>query len=323
VNKVEPSPRISLIVCTTGRRDRLDTLFERLSRVLNESAPLVEVVVVDNSREGDLVLADPRVRVVRCSLPGLSRARTAGCIQAHGDVLVFTDDDVEFDANWPERIAQPVLEGRLDVAAAPVRLGHEFDSIASALLRQWLAEANLDGESRLVGAGMALHRRLLGYGAWDPRIGAGNPDFAFGEETLFESMITNAGARIGVVQDASVVHHPDQDRISPDYWRRTAEQKGRSGAYVAYHWSGETMPRATLRTWRRRLRLRLHRSASGTPSEFELRLIESWARADSFRLLQSEPRAYFPHSTARLPAPGSQGAHPLPSNTESSSDPAF
>ena len=302
----EQSPNISLIVCTTGRPDRMDALAVRLANVLDASATPVEVIVVDNSGRSDLLVADSRVRVVRSSLRGLSRARTTGCINALGDVLVFTDDDVEFDADWPELIAQPIIEGRLDATTAPVRLGSEFDSIRSVLLRQWLAEANLDGEARLVGAGMAMHRRLLGFGTWDQRLGAGQPDYAFGEETLFEYMIKHAGARIEVVHEAGVIHHPDLDRISPAYWRRTARQKGRSEAYIAYHWGGESMPRATLRAFRRRVRLRAHRSEQGTASESELRFIESLARAEAFRQLQTEPRAYFPHSTASLPELGSE-----------------
>jgi glycosyltransferase involved in cell wall biosynthesis len=295
------TPSVTLIVCTMGRGDRIAPLVAQLSSVLDESAPRVEVLVVDNSSDAGLVIADDRIRVVRCTLPGLSRARTVGCIHARGDVLVFTDDDVEFDSGWPLLMAEPILDGRLDATAAPVRLGPEFNAIPAGLQREWLAEANLDGSVRLVGAGMAIHRRLLGFGIWDERLGAGRPDFAFGEETLFELMIANAGARIDVVREAEILHHPDADRSSPDHFRRMARQKGLSGAYLGYHWFGESMPMPALRAARRRLRLGLLGRGRGEVIESELATRESLGRAEGFARLQTEQRAYFPHYRARLP----------------------
>jgi glycosyltransferase involved in cell wall biosynthesis len=282
------TPRVSLIVCTTGSGARLAPLFTRLISVLDADAA-VEVLIVDNSRPGGLTSPDARIRVVRSVVSGLSRARTTGCMHARGDVLVFTDDDVDFDAHWPATLAKPVLEGRLDAAAATVRLGDEYAGLSSTLLREWLAEANIDERVRLVGAGMAIHRRLLGIGSWDERLGAGRPDFAFGEETLFEYMIRAAGARLGVVADAPVVHHPDLDRISDDRWRSTARQKGLSAAYLEHHWWGTSLPAARLRLWWRRLRLPRMRRAG---LEQELRLRESIGNAEGHLRLRGEPPLY-------------------------------
>lgn len=296
---------VSLVICTTGREDRLTQLLARARAVVDRAGERSEVVVVDNSAAGDVALPDVAgLRVVRAGLPGLSRARTTGCIQARGDVLVFTDDDVDFPADWPHRMARPILDGELDATAAPIRLGEELASITSPLLRGWLAEANLSGGTpHLVGAGMAFRRSMLGVGLWDPALGAGVPDLAFGEETLFGLMLRDAGARIGVATDAEVVHHPDLDRADPDRWRRTALQKGLSDAYISYHWHLETMPKPRLRELRRRVRLAGHRRRSrGDTAAFEeeLVLIESWARAAGFVREQGRPRAYWPRLTASV-----------------------
>jgi glycosyltransferase involved in cell wall biosynthesis len=289
------SPRISLVVCTTARSDRISALVPRLSAVLDAGGGDVEVVLVDNSAAGGLTAADPRVRVVRCTTPGLSRARTVGCSAARGGVIVFTDDDVEFDGEWPLRMAGPVLAGTLDATAALVRLGDEFSGVTTTFMRQWLAEANLEGTPRLVGAGMALQRRLLDVGVWDERIGAGHPDYAFGEETLFEYMIRFSGARIGVAAGAAVIHHPDVERISEEFWHRTAFQKGLSEAYLARHWGGETMALPTLRSWSRRIRLLIGRRADQV---HRLRLIEALGRAEGFRRLNGETPRYLPRPGA-------------------------
>lgn len=307
-------PAASLVVCTTGAPSRMGVLSSRLASVLDLS-PDFEVLVVDNSPAGGLTLDDPRIRVVRCALPGVSRARTTGCVHARGAVLVCTDDDVEFSAGWPSRMAAPLLDGSLDAAAAPVRLGSEYDGLHSTLVREWLAEGNLGDEVHLIGAGMAFHRRVLGLGLWDERIGAGRPDFAFGEETLFELMIRAAGARIGLVPDAGVVHHPDPARSANAHLLRIARQKGLSDAYYAYHWRGEDMRLARLRHARRRLRLlayRLTRRSQAAADE-ELRLVASAARAEGFRLLHGEPRSYVPRPVAAgLDRTHTGGTEPAP-----------
>jgi glycosyltransferase involved in cell wall biosynthesis len=276
-------------------------LGQRLSAVL-EVSPDFEIVVVDNSTAGDVTMSDSRIRVIRCALPGVSRARATACMHARGEALVCTDDDVEFAPDWPARMAAPLLDGRLDAVAAPVRLGPEYDALRSTLLREWLAEGNLGEEVRLIGAGMAFHRRVLGFGLWEDRIGAGQPDFAFGEETLFEWMIRAAGARIGIERAAEVVHHPDPSRTEHDHFVRIAWQKGLSDAYSAYHWLGEGMPLARLRSLRRRLRLgiyRLRRRGRDRWDEEELRLIESAARAAGFAMIEGQPRAYLFRPLAR------------------------
>ncbi len=296
---------MSLIVCTTGAPDRMTELTRRLSAVLDAS-PDVEVLVIDNSAAGGLTLADPRIRVERCALPGLSRARTAACALARADALVFTDDDVDFGADWPVRMAAPLLEGRYDATAAPVRLGPEFDRLRSPLAREWLAEANLRDEARIVGAGMGLHRRTLALGLWDERIGAGWPDFAFGEESLFEEMIRERGARVGLVPDAEVVHHPDPARASNEHFLRIARQKGLSGAYIGYHWWGESLRMPRLREWRRRLRLAWHRTRRHGRRELdedELRLVESIGVAAGHAMLRGERRLYLPRPQHGRDAP--------------------
>jgi glycosyltransferase involved in cell wall biosynthesis len=293
------TPTTTLVICTTGAPSRLADIARRLSAALDAS-PGLEALVIDNSAAGGLAFDDPRIRVERSELPGLSRARTVADRQARGDAIVFTDDDVDFDPAWATRMARPLLAGEFDAVAAPVRLGAEFDHLTSPVVRGWLAEANLRGPVHLVGAGMAIHRRMLRIALWDERIGAGRPDFPFGEETLFEAMIRERGARIGLVADAGVVHHPDPSRTTDDQLRRVARQKGMSSAYFDYHWLGGSLRFPWLAGLRRELRLRWHRTRRGRRlDDHELDLTAWVGSARGYRVLRGEERAYIPRS--RIP----------------------
>ncbi|ARC55648.1 Putative mycofactocin biosynthesis glycosyltransferase MftF [Frondihabitans sp. 762G35] len=97
-------PTVTVIICT---RDRPEQLRGALTSVLALDYPAFDVVVVDNAGATDetaeLVrteFADPRVRLVREPLAGLSRARNTGLLAAAGEIVAYTDDDVVVDRDW-------------------------------------------------------------------------------------------------------------------------------------------------------------------------------------------------------------------------------
>lgn len=104
-------PAISVILCTRNRADHLARALTRL-----EGLPLdgvdFELVIVDN---GSTDQTAPLIRefarharwpVVSCHEPqaGLGRARNCGIKAASSDILVFTDDDCYFDADYFQRL---------------------------------------------------------------------------------------------------------------------------------------------------------------------------------------------------------------------------
>ncbi|MEU2349038.1 glycosyltransferase [Modestobacter sp. NPDC049651] len=115
-------PSVSVVIPTMLQRP--DGLSRCLRTLLAQDVPPAEVLVVDNRPAGssdDVVagvpeLADPRVRLLRQPVPGISAARNRGVAEAAGDVVAFTDDDVEVDARWVRALAerfagQPELAG--------------------------------------------------------------------------------------------------------------------------------------------------------------------------------------------------------------------
>ena len=101
-------PAQSVVLCT---RDRPDLLREALESLLALDYEKFEIIVVDNASTTDAServvreFADPRIRLIKESVPGLARARNTGALAAAHDIVAFTDDDVIVDAGWLQGIA--------------------------------------------------------------------------------------------------------------------------------------------------------------------------------------------------------------------------
>src|SRR5258708_369052 len=108
---LQRAPFASVVVST---RDRPDRLARCLSALLALQYPGYEVIVVDNapstSATADFIRQtyadEPKIRYAREDRPGLSAARNRGTVEARGEIIAFTDDDVVVDAYWLAGLAR-------------------------------------------------------------------------------------------------------------------------------------------------------------------------------------------------------------------------
>ncbi len=97
-------PSVSVIVPTAmSRLEQLDASIEYLRRL---DYPNFEILLVDNRPAGSPARHIEGVRVVREPRPGISAARNAGLAVATGEIIAFTDDDVEVDPGWLRALAE-------------------------------------------------------------------------------------------------------------------------------------------------------------------------------------------------------------------------
>ncbi|MFL5660040.1 MAG: glycosyltransferase [Ktedonobacteraceae bacterium] len=105
------APFASVVLST---RDRPDRLARCLPTLLALHYPSYEVIVVDNAPSttatADFIQQtyadEPRIRYVREDRPGLSSGRNRGILEARGDIIAITDDDVVVDAYWLAALAK-------------------------------------------------------------------------------------------------------------------------------------------------------------------------------------------------------------------------
>ena len=98
-------PQLSLVFPVFDEAPNLDTLFDRALALAPRLADDFEIVMVDDgSRDGSFALietrrrTEPRIRVVRhAANQGYGAALRAGLHAARGDLVFFSDADLQFD----------------------------------------------------------------------------------------------------------------------------------------------------------------------------------------------------------------------------------
>ncbi len=171
------TPRLSIILPTFNR---VESLRHAVTALLLQTATasLYEVIVVDNNCSDGTAeylasLDDPRLHVVCESRQGLSYARNTGIDVSRGDILAFTDDDVEVEPDWAATIVD-ALDGRTDVDGIGGRVLPTWPSRRPSWLTQahWAPLALQDHGDQmrvfdrnapigLVGANLAVRRGVF------------------------------------------------------------------------------------------------------------------------------------------------------------------
>jgi glucosyl-dolichyl phosphate glucuronosyltransferase len=255
----------SILISTKNRAQYLAETLDSLSRIRRDGLE-VELIVVDNGssdRTMGVVTEAARRFPFRVHLLCFSDGAKAAALNhalptAVGRYLVFTDDDLRFDAHWLLKLLAPLRAGQADAVVGEVRLApHLTRTWMESIHRVLLAEVQPNRQDHeLVGANMAVTRECFELvGAFDPALGPGA--LGLSEEVLLERQIRAKGGRIQFVEGAVVEHHFDPKRLERSAWIRHVKAQGRSNAYIFYHWDRGSMSLLTLRRIKKTIQLGL------------------------------------------------------------------
>lgn len=216
---------VSVIVCT---RERPEQLARCLASLQNLSQPPHEILVVDNAPTSDathqLVSQMPGIRYVLEPQPGLSRARNTGIRYSTGDVIAFTDDDVEVHPDWCTRLQQNFDDPRVMTVTGLV-LPAELETDAQLIFEKGFGYFNKGYCAKTfdsqffeqtkhrgvpawevgAGANMAIRRQAFDLvGNFDERLGAGSAGCSEDSEFWYRVLAEGWCCRY---EPTSVVYH--------------------------------------------------------------------------------------------------------------------
>jgi len=241
------STSLTILICTRNRLSKLKNTVRDIGKLQLPEKTKAELVVVDNGSTDDttawveqVTLPNMPVRLVEEPRTGIGHARTTALRETRGDILLFTDDDVRIPSCWATELCRPILSNQADVVGGTAKL-------APHLHRPWMNQfhrATLssiekkDSEDVLlpITISMAFRRAVLNQvPVFDSELGPGS-SLGCCEDTLFAWQLREAGFRFAEVNTAPVVHHPSEDRLTRSSFLRAARARGRSMAYIRYHW---------------------------------------------------------------------------------------
>src|SRR5215469_13064284 len=234
---------VSIIICTRNRAGSLKLTLESLGQLDIPNHHSAELIIVDNdSTDGTaqlvqtLRLPNLPLRYINERRRGKSNCLNTALAAAHGEIILWTDDDVRVPHDWIAGMCEVIQKGEADVTAGEVALAPNLERPwMTSFHRSWLADTRgLPKERIPFGINMAFHRHVLETVPFlDTDLGPGA--LGSGEEILFCLQLKHAGFRI-VPAPPVVEHHFEPSRLLYGSWKKRAWIEGRIEAYYSYHW---------------------------------------------------------------------------------------
>jgi len=298
---------ISIIISTRNRASELRQTLMTLGKVKIRADWQAELIVVDNASTDETAEAVRKATVANMKATylyeptlGKSNAVNTALRYAHGEIILFVDDDVIVPEDWVEQMVT-ALQSRADAVVGKTVLA---DGLARPWLgplhRWWLAAPDDQADERveLIGANMGFRRSVLKrVPGFDPELGPGK--LGFGEETLFGKQLVEAGFKLKYTPNAVVVHRPSELRLRRRDWLNTARKKGHQAAYLLYHWEHNDIRAPRIKWFRYLLKLHLRRIIERPPSldsegvsTWEMNYVQDLETCRWFCIERRRPRNY-------------------------------
>ncbi|MBU5614595.1 glycosyltransferase [Geomonas azotofigens] len=244
--------KISVVICTYNRSALLrDSVADLQAQDFPSSD--FEILVVDNNSSDDTrstvesLAASSKValRYLFEGNQGLSFARNTGILNARGDIVVFTDDDIAAPAAYLRELAQVFADPAVAAAGGPIR------PIWPGPVPEWLtsdwhgfltinefpvaAEAGFfQGPHEYPwGANIAFRREIFErIGTFPTDLGRVGKCLLSNEEVGLCRKIEAAGFRIGFAADAVIFHKIPAGRLTRQWYYHRTYWQGRSNAVM-------------------------------------------------------------------------------------------
>ena len=230
---------VTVAICTWNRAQLLDWTLDGLGRMEIPAGVEWELLVVNNNCTDDTDSVVKRhaerlpIRYLHEPKQGLSNSRNCALEQAAGDVILWTDDDIQVDSGWLRAYVQ-AARGSPELAFFGGPIGPHFDKgPPDWLQRIWDRVGTWYGMIDLGAVSIPLDKDRLPFGAnyavrvethrrypYDPNLGVKGHSLLSGEETHLFHRLLEDSHQGRWVPGARIVHYIPQRYQTIGYLRK-------------------------------------------------------------------------------------------------------
>ncbi len=233
--------KIDILISTYNRADSLKRTLLSLEKIHWPAGFLWSVIIVDNNSKDETqqIVQDLskqlhfKLQYVFEEKPGKVLALEKALGFSKADIVVFTDDDVTFDANWLNVLVENFKDNRVSGLTGKIIPVYSFPKPVwySDKLSMVLGAVDLMNERKdtkfATGANMAFKRTVL------DTVGFMNGlQGRINEDTLLSHRITQQGFKIIYDPALIVYHHFQEEKFTRAYFQRWYWNSGRAIAQI-------------------------------------------------------------------------------------------
>lgn len=266
------SQLISVVFATYRRAETLERTLSALSRLSSDSPPW-GLIVADNADDP----ATQRIlRHFESQLPlrwfveprrGKNFALNTALNLVAGELVVFTDDDVEPRGDWLAQLCSgsmrwpnaDIFAGRILPSRDPPYPMHWQYIRGAYVIADWQQDEGPLSPGRVWGPNMAVRRRVFAQGhRFDTSIGPAGSDYVMGSETEFVKRMAKLGSEAVYLPDAVVTHQIRPEQLHWGWLCQRVYRQGRGTARETGMPEGRQIAGVPRYLWRKLIQTRIH-----------------------------------------------------------------
>jgi len=242
-------PKVSVIIPSYNRGS---VITKTLNSFFNQTFKDFEIIVVDNNSTDntkEVVNSIPNVRYVLEERQGVHWARNRGALEAKGDILYFTDDDMEADSKLLEEIIKVfdidssvgavtgIILPKFEIEPPEWVLKHCYNAIYGINIQKGLIVS--ENDIGVFSGHEAVKKDVL------IKAGGFNPENTKGEwlgdgETGFNKNIKKLGYKFAFTDKSITYHLIPKERLTQRFLNLRMTNQGNADSYTYYRENKKT-----------------------------------------------------------------------------------
>jgi glucosyl-dolichyl phosphate glucuronosyltransferase len=231
--------QISIIICTYNRDKYVYSVLQRIAEN-HYNTDEYEIVLINNNSTDHTELECTRFkhdyqninfRYIEETRQGLSYARNRGISEAHGEILVFLDDDAFVEKNYLQNLTD-FLNQHPDIAAFGGRIIPKFEDGKSPKwlckwTSPWVSAMDMGDKPKLfkgssypIGANMGMKKSCIHNQVFNVTLGRSKKNLMGGEEKDFFYRLKKKNLQIYYIPNIEVHHVIPPYRTTKEYVKK-------------------------------------------------------------------------------------------------------